>query len=212
MLADLEARVAAVEPLRRKKRGAVFLRVAVVSLVVAFGLAAVVFVPFMALTSAAACCEDFLKVRAWLVVVIFLGSGLLTVAAAVGLGVLAYRAVGSPGSGYQARFGDEVVGPLLTSVFPGAAVDVSKGLARAELEATALFPPGLNYDTAFRVDGRVDGAAWAAGDVKAWKRVAGSAGSSDTTSLLTWLEGFLAWVGVPCPVYTPVLVAGDGYI
>jgi len=213
MRADLEARVAALDPLRRRARRTTIVRVAVLVVLALLTIVAMVAAPVAVLAGADACCEPMLKTHRWLIAVLFLGSGIAVVAAGVAAGVFAYRVIGNAlGDGYRRRFLDEVAAPLLSSAAPGAAVDVGRGLERAELERSALFPEHLVYDTAFRVDGRAAGVAWTAGDVKAWRDVATSAGSTSARTRLTWLHGLYAWVDVPCPVPTPVLVVGESYI
>jgi hypothetical protein len=203
--------VAAVEAHRLRARRAVFVRIAVVAAVVAVGLVAFIGVPFAAVVGAAECCKAFFEPRPWLLVGLFLGTGLLVAAAGIAAGVYAYRAVGSYTPRYQRRFREAVAGPLLSSALPGSKVDIARGLSREELEGTGFFPAQLTYDATFRVDGRTGDVAWATGDVKAWRRVASSAGSDSATTLLTWLHGFLATVDVACPVPTPVLVVPGSY-
>ena len=186
---------------------------AVVATVALATIAAVIGVPFAAVVGAAACCEAALKARPWLIAVLFLGTGLLVVAAGVALAVFAYRLVGNAfGERYRRDFLRQVAAPLVSSVVPRAAVDVARGLERSALEGSALFPEHLVYDTALRVEGREGDVPWTAGDVKAWRDVTTGPGSSSARVRLTWLHGLYAWLDVPCPVPTPVLVVGESYI
>jgi hypothetical protein len=188
-------------------------RVAVLVVLALVTLVAMVAAPIGALVAADACCEAFLKQHRWLIAVLFLGSGIAVVAAGIAAGVFTDRAIGNAlGDGYRRRFLGEVTGPLVSSAAPGAAVDVTRGLERAELEQSELFPGHLVYDTAFRVEGREGSVGWTAGDVKAWRDVASGPGSSSARARLTWLHGLYGWLDLPCPVPTPVLVACGSFI
>jgi hypothetical protein len=212
VLTDIEARVAAVDSFRRAALRAATVRVAVTAVLALATLAAMIAVPVAAVMGAAACCEAVFKPRPWLLIVLFLASGVAVVAAGAALCVSAYRLIGDAfGRRYRRRFRETVVGPLLSWILPGSVVDAERGLARAELEQSALFPPDLNYDTAFRVDGRTADIAWTTGDVKAWQDVPSGPGTDSGTWQLTWLHGFYAWMNVPCPVSAPVFVVGEPY-
>jgi hypothetical protein len=170
-------------------------------LLIALPLAAVVFVsPVLA---------DLPRGRVWLVLLLFLASGLASVVGGIAAARTIYtRFRPSVGAEYETRFEQDVVAPLVAAALPSARLTVGQGVPRAIFAQSALFSPAVRYDTRFRIAGRTDDTTWVIGDVDAWEDVVRGGDSGR----VRWLVGMFAWFDVACPVHTPVLVSDPRYM
>jgi hypothetical protein len=150
---------------------------------------------------------------------LYVGLALVGIFVPLGLGVVAilpptvrvFSASGSDADAvYRARFGSELLQPLVQGALPGATLDLGQGIDRAIFDGSGLYSRrGERFDSQVRIRETATHVTWQAAPVRSVEVRRGSSTTGDTSTgqSIVIHDGLFVWIDVTSAPGAPLVVA-----